>query len=190
MHDPSSRLLPLAVIGEGGLAIAGGVWLFAAGHPVRLGAAWTAVAAGVAAAIALSLVQWWLQRIAPGVGPVQAMRELQRTVFEPLFAPLSVPEMLAISALAGVGEEILFRGAVQAQFGWPIATVAFGVCHLGLSRAGWVLGVWAAMAGGVLAGLAITTGGLVAPIVAHAGYDFAALLWIRRQARRTIGGPA
>jgi membrane protease YdiL (CAAX protease family) len=53
-----------------------------------------------------------------------------------------------------------------------------------------VLGVWAAMAGGVLAGLAITTGGLVAPIVAHAGYDFAALLWIRRQARRGTGGPA
>ena len=118
------------------------------------------------------------------------MRELQRTIFEPLFAPLSVAEMVAISALAGVGEEILFRGAVQASFGWPIATVAFGVCHLGLSRRGWVLGVWAAMAGGVLAGLAIATGGLVAPIVAHAGYDLAALLWIRRQARRGAGGPA
>jgi len=190
MHDASSRLLPLAVIGEGGLAIVGGVWLFAAGHPVRLGATWTALAAGVTAAVALSLVQWWLQRAAPGVGPVQAMRELQRTIFEPLFAPLSVAEMLAISALAGVGEEILFRGAVQASFGWPIATVAFGACHLGLSRRGWVLGVWAAMAGGVLAGLAITTDGLVAPIVAHAGYDFAALLWIRRQARRAAGGPA
>jgi len=189
MHDPSSRLLPLAVVGEGGLAIVGGVWLFAAGHPVRLGATWTALAAGVAAAIALSLVQWWLQRAAPGVGPVQAMRELQRTIFVPLFAPLSVPEMVAISALAGVGEEILFRGAVQAQFGWPIATIAFGLCHLGLSRRGWVLGVWAAMAGGVLAGLAIATGGLVAPIVAHAGYDLAALLWIRRQARKAAGGP-
>ena len=103
--------------------------------------------------------------------------------FELLFAPLSVAEIVAISALAGVGEEILFRGAVQASFGWPIATVAFGACHLGLSRRGWVLAARAAMAGGVLAGLAIATGGLVAPIVAHAGYDFAALLWIRRQVR-------
>jgi hypothetical protein len=117
MHDASSRLLPLAVVGEGGLAIAGGVWLFAAGHPVRLGATWTALASGVAAAMALALVQWWLQRSAPGVGPVQAMRELQRTIFEPLFAPLSVAEMVAISALAGIGEEILFRGAMQASFG-------------------------------------------------------------------------
>ena len=190
MHDASSRLLPLAVIGEGGLAIAGGVWLYAAGHPVRLGATWAALGAGVAVAVALSLVQWWLQRAAPGVGPVQAMRDLQRTIFVPLFAPLSVPEMVAISALAGVGEEILFRGAVQAQFGWPIATVAFGLCHLGFSRRGWVLGAWAAIAGGVLAGLAIATGGLAAPIVAHAGYDLAALLWIRRQARSAAGGPA
>ena len=183
MTDVSSRLLPLAVVGEGGLAIAGGVWLFAAGHPVRLGATWPALASGVAVAIALSLVQWWLQRWAPGVGPVRAMRDLQRTVFEPLFAPLSAAELVAISALAGVGEEILFRGAVQTAFGWPIATLAFGACHLGLSWRGWVLGVWATLAGAVLAALAITTGGLMAPIVAHAGYDLAALLWIRRQAR-------
>ena len=191
MADASSRLLPLAVIGEGGLAIAGGVWLFAAGHPVRLGPTWTALAAGAGAAIALWLVQWWLQRAAPAVGPVRAMRELQRTIFEPLFGPLSTAEMVAISALAGVGEEILFRGAVQASFGWPTATVAFGLCHLGLSRQGWVLGVWAALAGGVLAGLAFVTGGLLAPIVAHAGYDLAALLWIRREARRRErgGGP-
>jgi uncharacterized protein len=111
------------------------------------------------------------------------MRELQRAVFEPLFAPLSVAELVAISALAGIGEEILFRGAVQAPLGWPIATIAFGACHLGVSRRGWVLGVWATLAGGVLAALAVATGGLVAPIVAHAGYDLAALLWIRREAR-------
>jgi membrane protease YdiL (CAAX protease family) len=190
MPDASSRLLPLAVVGEGGLAIVGGLWLYGAGHPVRLGATWTALAAGVATALVLALAQWWVQRSAPAVGPVQAMRELQRRIFEPLFAPLSVAEMVAISALAGVGEEILFRGAMQASFGWPVATIAFGACHLGLSRRGWVLGIWAGAAGAALAGLAIATGGLVAPIVAHAGYDLAALLWIRRQARRAAGGPA
>ncbi len=183
MADASSRLLPLAVVGEGALAIVGGVWLYAAGHPVRMGATWAALGAGVAVAVGLALVQWWLQRWAPPVGPVDAMRELQRTIFEPLFAPLSTAEVVAISALAGIGEEILFRGAVQASFGWPIASIAFGACHLGLSRRGWVLGLWAALAGAVLAGLAIATGGLLAPIVAHAGYDLAALLWIRRQAR-------
>ena len=183
MGDASARLLPLAVVGEGALAIAGGLWLYLGAHPVGLGATWTALAAGVALAALLALVQWWLQAHAPPLEPVQALRDLQRTVFEPLFGPLSLAEIAAISALAGVGEEILFRGAMQAAFGWPLAAIAFGVAHLGLSARGWVLGLWAALAGAVLAALAIATGGLVAPIVAHAGYDFAAFVWIRRQAR-------
>lgn len=183
MADATARLLPLAVVGEGGLAIAGGVWLYAAGHPVTVGATWPALAAGGATAAGLWLIQWWLQTQAPRAFGVQALRDLQRTVFEPLFAPLSTAEMVAISALAGVGEEIFFRGAVQASFGWPVAAVAFGVCHLGVSGRGWVLGVWATLAGAVLAWLATATGGLLAPIVAHAGYDLAALIWIRRQAR-------
>ncbi|MEO5820188.1 MAG: CPBP family intramembrane glutamic endopeptidase [Vicinamibacteraceae bacterium] len=183
MADASSRLLPLAVIGEGGLAIAGGVWLYAAAYPVAVGATWAALGSGVAVAAGLALVQWWLQTRAPHAALVRDLRDLQRTVFEPLFGSLSVPDMVAISALAGVGEEMFFRGALQAFAGWPIATLAFGACHLGLSGRGWVLGAWAAVAGAVLAWLAIATGGLVAPIVAHAGYDLAALLWIRRQAR-------
>ena len=192
MTAASSRLLPLAVVGEGALAIAGGLWLFAAGHPVRLGATPGAVAAGVAAATALAAGQWWLQVHGPDVEPVRSLRHIQRTVFEPLFAPLSWPELVAISALAGIGEEIFFRGAMQSAFGWPVATLAFGVCHVGVGRGSWVLGLWATLAGGVLAWLAIATGGLVAPIVAHAGYDLAVLVWLRRWARPAAGpgGPA
>ena len=180
----TARLLPLAVVGEGALAVAGGVWLYVADHPVALGAAWPAWTGGAGVATGLWLMQWWLQTRAPRTTVVQALRDLQRTVLEPLFKSLSLAEVIAISALAGVGEEIFFRGALQASLGWPLATVAFGACHLGLSGRGWVLGLWATLAGAVLAWLAIATSGLVAPIVAHAGYDFAALLWIRRQARR------
>jgi membrane protease YdiL (CAAX protease family) len=187
MSQGSSRLLPLAVIGEGVLAIAGGLWLYLGGHPVALAATPAALGAAVAVAIALAAVQWWLQRHAPGIGPVPALRELQRTLFQPLFAPLSYAELIAISALAGTGEEIFFRGAFQATFGWPAATIAFGVCHVGLTRRSWVLGLWATGAGVVLAWLAIRTGGLAAPILAHAGYDLAALVWLRREARRSGG---
>jgi membrane protease YdiL (CAAX protease family) len=185
MSAASSRLLPLAVIGEGALAIAGGVWLYLGGHPVSLAATPAALGAALAAALGLAVVQWWLQRHAPGIGPVPALREMQRTLFQPLFAPLSYAELIAISALAGTGEEIFFRGAFQAAFGWPAATVAFGLCHVGLTRRSWVLGLWATGAGVVLAWLATWTGGLTAPILAHAGYDFAALVWLRRQARAT-----
>jgi uncharacterized protein len=189
MSAVSSRLLPLAVIGEGALAIAGGVWLYAGGHPVSLAATPRALATALAVAGALAAVQWWLQRHAPGIGPVPALRELQRTLFQPLFAPLSYAELIAISALAGVGEEIFFRGAFQATFGWPAATIAFGLCHVGLTRRSWVLGLWAMGAGVVLAWLAISTGGLTAPILAHATYDLAALVWLRREARRSGSTP-
>ena len=187
MADPSSRLLPLAVLGEGALALAGGAWLFLAGYPVTLAATPAAIATGLATAGALGVAQWWLQRHAPGIGPVPALRELQRTLFQPLFAPLSYAELIAISALAGTGEEIFFRGAFQAAFGWPAATIAFGLCHVGLTRRSWVLGLWATGAGLVLAWLAVRTGGLAAPLVAHAGYDFAALVWLRHEARRRSG---
>lgn len=180
----AARLLPLAVVGEGALALAGGLWLYFGGHPVRLGATGPAIAAGLAVAAALVAAQAWLQYRAPRIGPVRRLRQIQRRVFQPLFAPLSVSELVAISALAGVGEEIFFRGAMQAALGWPAATIAFGLGHVGVTRRSWVLGVWATVAGGALAALAIGTGGLAAPIVAHAAYDLAALLWLRREAAR------
>jgi membrane protease YdiL (CAAX protease family) len=176
----SARLLPLAVLGEGALILLGGLWIYAARLPVRLGDLGVAVAAGIGAALGLSVAQWWLQHYAPRVAPVARLRELTRTFFLPMFAPLSLAELAAISALAGLGEEIFFRGAMQPALGWPVATIAFGLCHV--SRRSWVLGVWAFAAGGGLAALAIVTDGLLAPIVAHAVYDFVALIWIRRLA--------
>jgi uncharacterized protein len=184
MMPASSRLLPLAVAGEGALAIAGGVWLYVAGHPVALGLTPAALVAGLAVAAVLAAAQWWLQVHGPDVEPVTSLRHLQRSVFEPLFAPLSLAEVLAISALAGIGEEIFFRGALQSAAGWPVATLAFGLCHIGAGRGSWVLGAWATLAGAAMAWLAIATRGLVAPIVAHAVYDLAALLWLRRRVRR------
>jgi membrane protease YdiL (CAAX protease family) len=42
---------------------------------------------------------------------------------------------------------------------------------------------FAAGFGACFGGLAVATGGLVAPILAHSLYDFAALLLLRQQAR-------
>jgi membrane protease YdiL (CAAX protease family) len=177
----SARLLPLAVLGEGALILLGFAWIYATRLPVRLGDPGMAIAAGIGVAMGLSAAQWWLQYYAPRIAPVARLRELTRTLLRPMFAPLSIVELAAISALAGLGEEIFFRGAMQPALGWPAATLAFGLCHI--SRRSWVLGVWALAAGGGLAALAIVTDGLLAPIVAHAVYDFTALIWLRRQAR-------
>jgi membrane protease YdiL (CAAX protease family) len=181
MPGASARLLPLAVMGEGALIVLGGLWIYAAGLPVRLGDPGVALATGIGTAFGLSTAQWWLQHHAPDVPPVARLRQLTRSLLVPLFAPLSLPELAAISLLAGLGEEIFFRGAMQPALGWPLATLAFGLCHV--TRRSWALGVWALGAGAGLAALAIVTEGLLAPIVAHAVYDFVALIWVQRLAK-------
>lgn len=179
MNAPASRrLLALAIAGEGVLALAGWVWAWLAGYPLRSGPVGFGVLAGVSSALGIAVVQYWLLRFAPDLGPIRALRRLYRETLVPLFASVGLFEIVVISLLAGVGEEVLFRGAWQAAFGPVMASLAFGLCHIG-SRGTIVLGAWAAAVGGFLAWLAIATGGLLAPIVAHALYDALALSYIR-----------
>jgi membrane protease YdiL (CAAX protease family) len=179
VNAPSSRrLLALAILGEGVLLLAGLAWAWLAGYPLGLGPIGPAVLAGVAGALGIAVAQYYLLRLAPDLRPIRALRRLYRDTLVPLFASVGLFEIVVISLLAGVGEEVLFRGAWQAAFGPAIASLAFGLCHVG-SRGTIVLGVWAAAVGGFLAWLAIATGGLLAPIVAHALYDALALSYIR-----------
>lgn len=79
--------------------------------------------------------------------------------------------------LAGVPEEILFRGALQPAAGWVIASLVFGALHA-LNLAYFV---YAAGAGLLLGGLAIWRGGLWTPIAAHVLIDAVVfVLLIRR----------
>jgi membrane protease YdiL (CAAX protease family) len=172
------RLLALAFAGEGCLALVGLVWARLAGYPLALGPLGPAILAGVASALGIAVVQYWLLRLAPDAGPVRALRRLYREILAPLFAGITLVDILIISALAGIGEELLFRGAWQAAFGPVIASLAFGLCHIG-SRGTIVLGAWAAIVGGYFAWLTYATAGLLAPILAHALYDAIALSYIR-----------
>ena len=95
---------------------------------------------------------------------------------------------ILISLLAGLGEELLFRGVLQLGltdwFGLPIALVAtstlFGLAHL-------ITPTYAVLAGiiGIYFGmLAVVTDSLFAPVAAHALYDWAALTYLVSSARR------
>jgi membrane protease YdiL (CAAX protease family) len=111
------------------------------------------------------------------------MRRLHDELFVPLFSRIGPREVVFVSLAAGVGEEVLFRGAIQAEAGWLAASVLFGMAHVG--GAGMIaLGAWAAVIGGLLGWLRIATGGLLAPVVAHVCYDAMALAYIRGRGRR------
>jgi membrane protease YdiL (CAAX protease family) len=173
-------------VGIGTLAVVAGVLV---GTPtlslVRVSA--RAIVLGTVATIPLAVGLYTLLHV-----PGEPLRRIEATldaVLRPLFADATVGDLLVLAAAAGIGEELLFRGVVQGaaaralgpDLGVVIGAVLFGVAHA-------VTGTYAVLAGlvGVFLGaLALVTGNLVVPIVAHALYDFGALVyWLRMRPPR------
>ncbi len=114
----------------------------------------------------------------------------------PMFGECRVGDLLLISVLAGIGEELLFRGLIhEVLAGWLLpwwgeeaAAAASLVVVSGLfGAAHWLSKEYAlfAMVMGLLLGwMALATGNLLASMVAHGVYDFGALLMLTRGARR------
>lgn len=174
-----SRLVVVAVVGETVLALGALVWIWSRGLLVEVGDPARGVGLGVVAAAVLAVVNYGVLRFAPPVAPVRALRRLYGETLRPVFTAASGFDMVAVSLAAGIGEELLFRGAIQAQFGVVVASLLFGLAHIG-GRDSLVFGVWVAAMGFGLGGLAYVGGGLLAPVVAHVLYDAAAIEYIRR----------
>jgi membrane protease YdiL (CAAX protease family) len=187
----------LAVVLEGGMAIAAGVIGWWIGVPpletiARDGASGSdhvwAVAWGAGATVPMLVAMFIIDRY-----PIGPLRELQRTVDQvvtPLFRSLTLFQLAMISILAGIGEEMLFRGLLQTgliewtqsmQGGvWVAlagASLAFGLCH-SLSTTYFVV---TTLIGLYLGALFLWTDNLLAPIVTHALYDFVALIYLVRR---------
>ena len=118
--------------------------------------------------------------------PLAQLRRQVRSLTRQLFATATWWELALISAAAGIGEEILFRGALQPIVsGWttPIAGLAIVSVAFGLAHAASPAYFWLATAVGAYLGwLTLYYHDLIAPIIAHGLYDFIALLWLQRGA--------
>ena len=179
-HPTAGELLRLALAGEALLVLLALAWAHYRGLPLETGSGpWVRdAAAGLLAAAAFAGVNYWLLCHAPPVRAVRAVRRVYRDILQPLFAAIGVREVVVIAIAAGVGEELLFRGALQPEIGLVPASLVFGALHTG-GRGTLAFGCWVAVMGAALGWLAVATGGLLAPIVAHALYDAAALVYIR-----------
>ena len=191
MHEPLPsipRPLLLAIVIEGGiglLAVALGSLLR---HPPAEAISWNLrdVSIGGAAAIPLVAAVWLCIR--SGWKPFREMLRLLDESIIPLFQTCRAWDLATIAAIAGLGVEMLFRGVIQNviadQFAPPLgpaiglvaAALVFGLLH-------WVTPTYALLAsliGLYLGWLWLATGNLLVPAVAHAVYDFWALMYLVR----------
>ncbi len=75
---------------------------------------------------------------------------------------------VAVAAISsGIGEEVLFRGALQPHLGLVVTSLLFGVIHGGVTGPLRTWALFATVAGFILGALAATRGGILAPVVAH-----------------------
>ena len=134
------------------------------------------------------LLGMWLIDTFP-VGPLKSLQQIAEEQIVPLFRHVGIVGFAAISLSAGLGEELLFRWFLQRglmdwvgppiglPLGLVVASIAFGLCH-------WLNMTYALLTfciGLYLGGLFIATGGVVVPLVAHALYDFVALVYLSRR---------
>lgn len=187
------RLLLLTLLFEGGLGAVALLlgWMLghspligAAGEQLGVGEQGRAVVWGTLAALPL-VAGLLLAERAPGSGWTR-LRDLVHHRLVPLFREMSVVQFALISIAAGWGEELLFRGLLQAGLaerlefaGGPwlallASSVLFGLCH-------WLTNTYALLAtlvGLYLGLLLMATDQILAPITAHALYDFLALVYL------------
>ncbi len=120
--------------------------------------------------------------------PLTPLKEIARIVDEmivPLFRDCRVWQLVVIAALAGLGEEMVFRGVVQAAvaewiggprglwLGLLAAAALFGFLHT-------ITPAYALLAGLIglyLGWIWLATGNLLVPVLVHGLYDFLVLTY-------------
>ncbi len=177
-----------AALFEGGLAVLAACIGWASDRPPLLTFRFNIVDLlwGISATLPpLSLL--WLCIKAPWRPLAKIMQVLDQT-FVPLFRQCRILELAVIALLAGLGEEMLFRGIVQAwvadkvggsygvALGLVVSAAIFGLLHS-------VTLAYALLAAGIglyLGAIWLATDNLLVPITSHALYDFLALVYFVR----------
>lgn len=193
-RDAGTQLVLIGTLAECGLGFValGGGWLV--GISIRDHFHWSlpAIGKGLLAVLPMLLILG-LVELAPGK-VFERLRTLVDLLIGPLIRSVRIPELGLLSLAAGLGEEAFFRGFIQIGLhqllpsdglviglSWESAAVAivigailFGAAHP-LSPSYIIL---TTIMGVYLGVLFVWTGNLLIPIVAHAVYDFIALLYL------------
>jgi membrane protease YdiL (CAAX protease family) len=100
-----------------------------------------------------------------------------------VFRGQGIAAILAGAAMAGLGEEVVFRGLATGPLYLIAAAVVFGLLHH-VRRSLWPFTVWAAWQGLLLAAAVFLTGNLFVSMEAHFLHDLTGFLIFRYLNRR------
>lgn len=109
-----------------------------------------------------------MQALQPGLE-----REIEDRLSKMTRQVMSPPGALTLGVTAGVGEEILFRGAIQPRYGVVFTSIVFALLHVQYSLSLVVLGVFAV---GLVLGYERQRMSTTAAIITHVVYDVLAVL--------------
>ena len=191
-RDDNGRSILVAVFFEGSLAA------------VAIGVGWLAevpvletfhfnlahFALGVAGSLPLLAMMFLLCR--SSWAPLKRLTVTVEQLVNSLFVGRDLIEIAAVSLMAGIGEEFLFRGLIQGGIlVWVggstgivtsliLASLFFGLCHpITITYV-----VVASIVGVYLGAIWLASGNLLVPVTAHASYDFLALLYLLKVHRK------
>lgn len=148
---------------------------------------------GLSGTVPLLLLLFLIERVP--VWPFRQLSEITEELVKPLFRGTAIHELFLVSLLAGLGEELLFRWAIQGGLGalsdslfgqvlaLLLASLLFGLCHyLNSAYALFTFGI------GIYFGCLMWLAGTwIAPAIAHGLYDFIALIYLTRQSSDRAG---
>jgi CAAX protease family protein len=126
--------------------------------------------------------------------PLKRLTVRVEKLIAPLLEESNLIELVAICLVAGIGEELLFRGllqelvsgwfsgAVAVWIGLLIASLLFGLAHSLSVTYFWI----ATLIGFYFGAIWLLSDNLLVPITAHGLYDFVAMLYYRRRLQRGV----
>lgn len=142
---------------------------------------WQQLGAGLLGGLVIVAFSRWLDR------NFQWSRRLSGR-FGELLGRISAFDAFLLALSSSVAEEILFRGFVLPHAGLVFSSLAFGLVHFVPERTWLPWSVLATGVGFVFGGLALATGSVLAPIVAHFVVNYLNLLALSGSIRFPFDG--
>jgi len=179
-----SEVVTISIIIEGGLVLGSYPLGWMLGHHplasfiINWHDAWLGMVATI------PLIPIFLIMVHGSIPFLSKLKSISKDTIRPMMRRCTIPDLIGISMLAGVGEEMIFRGVLQSWLAqdspaWAAiiaSSISFGMMH-SMSKSYFVL---ATLIGAYLGFLFYWTGNLITPMMVHFLYDAFALIYLTR----------